>query len=294
MNRILRLKDGSSIDLVGAGVIGFVALIVAFLVWQIAPIVSLYRHPPTEVATTRSESGAARKYEQALAWDRDQVNGRSLFYTPLKPDEKPPEQIATYYDGPSLSMFVNGTAYFSDGQKVSAAEPDAQSLHFIRADPPWSVRVRWKGTEFDVPIFERTRLSSLTSTLSGAFSSFIPPAKPQTPAAAQQTPPRGSLSPEGQLGPGADMPPPPPPVVAGGGPPPGGEPPSGSPPAPPSNEPSPTPAPPGTAPGSPSTPPAPGSPSGEPAPAHPSNEPSPSPSDPPKEPGHAPDHRISP
>jgi hypothetical protein len=303
MSRVIRLKDGTSVDLVGVGALVILGITIAFLVAQISPLVSLYKHPPEEVAATRNDQAAAKAYSDSLAWDRDQVRGRSLFFVPLKPDEiLQPQQVAKKYEGPSISMFVNGTAYFSDGQKVSAAEPDSKTLHFVRADPPWSVRVKWNGTEFDVPIFEKTQLSSLASTLSGAY--FSPgasskPASSASPVTAEKEKPAIPPGP-GAPGGGAESPQPPPPAVAGsGGPPPpgGGDAPAGGapngppPPPPPANPPSEP---------SPSSPPAApppssggGSPQPQTAPPAPSGSPAPSPSEPQKEPGHPSSDHVS-
>src|SRR5438128_231169 len=105
MSRIFRMRDGSSVDLLGVGVILIFGITIAFLAVQISPIVSLYKHPPKEVSETRNEAESKLKYAEALAWDRDQVNGRSLFFIPAKPDDKPVEVVAKHYDGPTISMF---------------------------------------------------------------------------------------------------------------------------------------------------------------------------------------------
>lgn len=216
MSRLLRMRDGSSIDLVGLGIIAIVCFTIAFIALRIAPIVSLYKNPPKEVAASRNDAESIQKHADAIAWDRDQFRGRSLFFIPLKPDERPVvTETAKRYEGPSLSMFINGTAYFSDGQKVSAAEPEGKSLRFIRATPPWSVRVRWRGTEFDVPIFEKTELASLSSTLSGSFPTSGWSNRSATPASPATSTPGGGGAHESPSG-STEVPPPPAPVTSGG------------------------------------------------------------------------------
>ncbi len=275
MNRIIRLRDGSSLDLVGLGVLAVVLATIVLAVSLIVPTVGMYRDPPVGTVGTRDSSAATQKHRDAVAWQREQVAGRSMFYKPHPPEYKEEMVAAKYYGGPTLLAYVNGTAWFSDGQKVSAKEPDGKSVHFVSATPPWSVRVRWEGGEFDVKLFDKTELSSLSSSsVTGvSWPSLATPAPaPAEPAAGGHRmgdPPSAgaNVPPEARGGPGAgggngSPPPPPPPEggaggsnggggggggAAGGdtpggpghGPPqsPGGEPPASPPPAPPSGVP---------------------------------------------------------
>jgi hypothetical protein len=285
MNKLIRLRDGSSLNVVGLCVLAVVLGVVVLVVVQAIPAISMYKHPPSAPSSARDSAAASKKFNDTIAWERAQVNGRSMFYKPLPPSEVAEDtHKATVYGGPSLLAFVNGTAWFSDGQKVSAKEPDGTSVRFVSARPPWSVRVRWQGGEFDVKLFEKTELSSLSSStaygvswpsaLSGSLSN-----QPRPEASGSEhsnVPPGPGAS---QPGANGEMPPPPPgppPGMGGGGPGSGGNgEPSGSPPASPSpsTPPAPSPSP------SPSPEPAP-----SPAPSQPNPQPAPSPA-PPSEPG---------
>lgn len=242
MNRIIRLRDGSSLDLLGLGVLAIVLATVVLVVMIVLPTVSMYQNPPKAASGTRDSATAAKKHTETVAWQREQVVGRSMFYKPRPPEYKEETTVAKYYGGPSLLAYVNGTAWFSDGQKVSAKEPDGKTVHFVSAKPPWSVRVRWEGGEFDVKLFDKTELSSLgsSSSLGVSWPSLGGSTTPQPTPGRMGDPPsaRTNLPPEARLGPGAgggdgSTPPPPPGGGAGGGggdaPPPNGPPPASTP-----------------------------------------------------------------
>lgn len=280
--------------------VGLIALVV--MIFTVAMIVLITRplwgslSPRTVAATTPRDPGKAeRDFETAADQHLARVEGRSLFAIPQPPradaaQDRGPKP--TVYGGPALLAFVNGAAWFADGQRLSTAEPKGKSLRLVKADPPWSVRVEWEGAEFDVELFKRTTLSTLAETRSvplssiptrsgsgGRSSSGSRPAASSSnsgSSAAAGAPaqfqsaggaPIGPGGPGGNGGgggggppPGAPGAPPPPPDVAGTRPP-GGEP-GSQPAAPPgqtpasSPSPSPAPAPSDTPPDSPSAPPA--------------------------------------
>ena len=49
---------------------------------------------------------------------------------------------------------VNGRVLFEDQDWLAVGEAEGD-LEVLESLAPWSIRVRWKGVEFDVPLFER-------------------------------------------------------------------------------------------------------------------------------------------
>lgn len=141
---------------------------------------------PTQAARARDPKAAKSKFESSMDRHLAMIEGRSLFAIPPEPtlvkDEGPK---ATVYAGPQLIAYINGSAYFSDGQKVSPSQPKARTLELIRASPPWSVRVKWEGGEFDVDLFKRVPLSTLNEPMKAWTSKQAvpnPPPAGMTPA----------------------------------------------------------------------------------------------------------------
>jgi len=51
----------------------------------------------------------------------------------------------------------DGQAWFEGDLRLGEGE-EFDELEVLRLSPPWSVRVRWKGVEFDVDLFARDRV----------------------------------------------------------------------------------------------------------------------------------------
>lgn len=226
MNRLLRMRDGSSLDLLGLGALVVLLATIAVAALLIAPLVSLYRNPPVRPTTLRDDKQSLDAYNAGIEQHVQMVDGRSMFFEPSPPNLEPPSEPSRAYGGPTLVAYINGTAWFSDGQRVSAKEPDGRTVRFIRADPPWSIRVAWERAEFDVKLFDKTDIATLKGTAASTFSSSPwgssqfrnqPPPVPNPPAGTSSlTPPPeppGALSgrapsdrpwipPEARIGPG--------------------------------------------------------------------------------------------
>ncbi len=163
MNRRSRvLKDISPL---GAGVILAVVAAGGLCVYHLLPVWRMAGAGPAETISRRDADKAVRSFADATSRHVAQIDGRSLFFLP-----DPPEIVEdsgpkpTVYGGPSLYAYVNNTAYFSDGQKLSPSQPESRTLALVKADPPWSVRVLWEGAEFDVELFKRTDFTALRET----------------------------------------------------------------------------------------------------------------------------------
>jgi hypothetical protein len=50
------------------------------------------------------------------------------------------------------------SAWFSDGSRLVAGGPGKGDLRVISLNPPWDVKVEWKGVEFNVPLFDKNKV----------------------------------------------------------------------------------------------------------------------------------------
>lgn len=133
----------------------------ALVAW---PMLRARSDAPVEPVAARDSAMAMEAFDDGLSRQVAQIDGRSLFAIPPKPNEVPQGPAPKIYGGPQLIAFVNGSAWFADGQKISAEAPKGTSLELVRADPPWSIRVKWQGGEFDVELFKKVPLASLNDT----------------------------------------------------------------------------------------------------------------------------------
>lgn len=223
MNRILRLRDGSALNIVGLIALGLLAATIVIAALIIMPVYAMYKSPPKLNAGSRATAQAVDKFHDSMTRSVEMVDGRSWFYEPKAPETQVEKQkVAQKYAGPQLLAFINGTAWFADGQKISAIEPKSKTLELVKSNAPWSITVKWEGGTFDVDLFKKVDLLSLKD--GGGFTSSYPAAtasfgaRPPDPADATNLtgrPPsdRGDHPPEARTGPGVSpaSPPPPPP-----------------------------------------------------------------------------------
>ncbi|HYE02433.1 MAG TPA: hypothetical protein VD963_04265 [Phycisphaerales bacterium] len=152
----------------GLVALGVLALAVLVMAWTTAPLVGdllAEREPaPLPAGPPPAETLASE-----LRLHADRLDGRSLFFVPPRPAPRlvradpvdlPPPPPAVYA-GPPLVGMVSGTALFADGTWLRAGEESRLAdLALLALEPPWSARVRWRGVEFTVPLFERRGLLS--------------------------------------------------------------------------------------------------------------------------------------
>ena len=125
--------------------------------------------PSAFVTKDDSKENVAR-YAAAFDPYVKQLDGRSLFYEPSapgtegevaveeQPEDNPDAPAPTRYDGPAITAAVLDTVWFSDGQRVKVGEGKKGDLEVVSTNTPWDIRVRWRGTEFTVPFFERDKV----------------------------------------------------------------------------------------------------------------------------------------
>ncbi|MCW5756132.1 MAG: hypothetical protein KIT54_02745 [Phycisphaeraceae bacterium] len=150
-----------------AGAAAGVALVVAVSGLAQSAMVSL---PASE-----SIIGEQREPPDPTGRFRAQLDGRSPFYVPSPPPPPPPPAPPpppppppapppapppppSTYGGPKVVAVVHDRVLFADKRWVSVGEGKDDDLVVLEASAPWSIRVRWKGIEFDVPLLPRDRL----------------------------------------------------------------------------------------------------------------------------------------
>ncbi len=134
--------------------------------------------PGPESAEAAEQDQERRIAQQAerLAKSLALAQGRSMFVVPPAPDaiaqaekEKAKATAATCegpalarYSGPDPIAVINDTVWFSDSTSVAVGKERGGIRVVSVARAPWSVRLKWRNVEFDVPIFENTTPTFLT------------------------------------------------------------------------------------------------------------------------------------
>jgi len=167
-----RLGAWRSIGVAGAVAVGLVALTLivgAALLWGVAGAV-LAPGAGGAAESEAEQQERVERFEEAMRDRLAQVGGRSLFYTPPAPSEEDAEPVEVAeedgpeedepkprrYGGPDVMGVVNGAVVFKGGDVVRLGD-ERDGVRVVDVDgSPWSVRLEWRGVEFDVPLFERT------------------------------------------------------------------------------------------------------------------------------------------
>lgn len=167
--------DPATITWKTPGVRGYLALALVVL----GLVVTINALIPTLDALGQSgEVAAAEAFDldaQRAAFDADMrtwtsiVNGRSPFFIPPEPVFDEPEEVVAdtdeeddpvevkprRYEGPDIIAAMNGRIWLDNNETVRLGE-EASGVRLVSLDDvPWTVRVAWRGVEFDVEIFRR-------------------------------------------------------------------------------------------------------------------------------------------
>ncbi|MCA9298086.1 MAG: hypothetical protein KDA28_03410 [Phycisphaerales bacterium] len=104
--------------------------------------------------------------DQRMTTFRNEIDGRSVFFVPRRPDPPPPPvverrdtedrppSVPTRYGGPAVVAMMNGAVWFANGERLEPGQ-EAAGVRVIETKAPWSVRLEWSGGEFDVDLFRR-------------------------------------------------------------------------------------------------------------------------------------------
>lgn len=116
-------------------------------------------------ASQQQQTERLARFNEAFDRQLTQFGGRMAFY-PLPPPPEPktveevkvegPPPKPTSYNGPEIIALIGDTVWFKDGQVLHVGEKGSGELEVVEPRGPWSAVLRWRGVEFDVPLFERT------------------------------------------------------------------------------------------------------------------------------------------
>lgn len=165
------------------GLLGWLAvgmLIVAFYIGvrSSIPMVSDFFVTVDASGAVEESADAARNielFEQASLKDANRFIGRSAFFVPPAPIPPPPpapparepevkpeptEPVAppppSRYAGPEIAYVWDDRVIFENDMTLTVGGEGQNGVEVLSTNLPWSVKVRWRGVEFDVQLFERT------------------------------------------------------------------------------------------------------------------------------------------
>ncbi len=149
---------------------GVAMLIVALAAWPL--VVALAMASPEssgfDLASLDARGEAHdRSYDEKLL---AQLDGRSVFFVPAEPppppppprvddgsrEERPPPPPSRY-GGPELVAIFYDQAWFKNGVRVGVGE-ESSGVEVLELAPPWHARVRWRGVDFTIELFERDKV----------------------------------------------------------------------------------------------------------------------------------------
>jgi hypothetical protein len=125
---------------------------------------------PEAVSGKIDASEQAATHAAGFAGFVAQTGGRSLFYVPSAPgteqivevqpepeDENGTPRAPSKYDGPAIQAIVLDEVWFADGTKVGKGAKKGD-VEVLEVNAPWDAKLRWRGGEFVVPLFQRDRV----------------------------------------------------------------------------------------------------------------------------------------
>jgi len=199
----------------GRGAIVVAALSAAVALWFLVPFAADAVVPaPRELA--KGEDPQKNADQQKVTFDKyvAQVRGRSLFFVPPPPranepvevakvDESKPPPPPSSYGGPSIVAMLSDTVWFSNGKKLKVGE-SSDGVKVVELMPPWQSKLEWKGVEFEVGFFERSKVgkppkddaaTDASKDTAPEAGSENPKADEAKPVDAATTDPKGSQDP---------------------------------------------------------------------------------------------------
>ncbi len=115
------------------------------------------------------------RFSSDLERDATRFTNRSAFFVPPAPippppppppprdEEEDPEPVVpreppppSRYGGPSIAYVWDDRVTFENDMTLTAGGEGQSGVEVLSTNLPWSVKVRWRGVEFDVQLFERT------------------------------------------------------------------------------------------------------------------------------------------
>lgn len=144
--------------------------------------------PDVDASAQTAGQGDDKTHEKYLA----QINGRTLFYAPVRvaaapppPPEPPPgppqpPPPPTEYGGSRIIAMVLDTVWFEDGRKMKVGDAEKDDTEVVSVNAPWDAKLKWKTVEFTVPLFGRDGVVLKKDGASKTASSSTPETPPPT------------------------------------------------------------------------------------------------------------------
>lgn len=146
-----------------------VALAIIVALWSIWPLMTdAWRGAPKKLSSVENNEEVQTRRNEAFDGYLAQIQGRSLFHVPpppqapepdkpveVDPDKPPPPP--TSYGGPAIVAMLSDTVWFASGKKMKLGDKE-DDLEIISLTPPWMGKLRWKGVDFDVNLFEKSNM----------------------------------------------------------------------------------------------------------------------------------------
>jgi hypothetical protein len=200
---------------VGVLAIGAAALAGVVVVASLWPVGrALVMRASADPVPSPNVEAESKRYAQALEGHVAAIRGRSLFFVPPPPPvtiaerprptppPAPPRPVEppkpTIYTGPAIQAIVFDTVWLADGKKIRLGEAAKDDLALLRIDGPWGARIAYRGTEFDVPFFDRDRVIYPAAGAPAPKSETPTPTTP--PAEAREESPKGTPAAPGAEG----------------------------------------------------------------------------------------------
>ena len=143
----------------GVIMLGALVLTVALGVYITWPLIQTNLTPTQEIAFTgidaKEKTTRESRADATLRSAGERLVNRSPFY-PLKPQApEVPRNLPRTYGGPTLIAIYGDTAFFDDSTRLRVGAATLGDVQVLALNPPWSAKVRWRGGEFTVTLFER-------------------------------------------------------------------------------------------------------------------------------------------
>ena len=166
------VKPSGRLETHGVVALAALALALGAVGSALAPLAVTALTPAPEVGALgeREETERVERFSTLMDRRLARIDGRTIFFVPPAPDEEAvevaeepeeepergPPPRPTRYGGPDVIAAINGAVWF-EGDRVVRVGQEGGGVRVLSVeDAPWTVRLAWRGVEFDVEIFERT------------------------------------------------------------------------------------------------------------------------------------------
>lgn len=208
--------------IIPAVALALIIVCAAVVAVQAASVISTIMHPsPDASRQLADQKQRAEAYSKSVDAQLSQISGRSMFVLPPKPPPEPkpkpastpsvkrdpgPPPPPSSYGGPKIIAMMGNTVWFEGGDRVSI-DGEHDGVTVIGTSPPWTARLKWKGVEFDVKLFERTTPKFLVKPGGSAHEAEADPAEEASPEPSADTPDAEAPDRDESLSPGDADPP---------------------------------------------------------------------------------------